>query len=493
MRGKEKSKMIREVTKVKEKRGITLIALVVTIVVLLILSAVTLNLVLGDGGIISKAQLAKDETLNAIKKEQEALNELYDMLSSKDNEIGRSIKIKEKTETAITVEAEEGYTNYQFSIDGKNWTEAQESNAYTFNNLEKTVVNRSNYEDIKGKEYTIYVKGEKDNKEEEFQEIKTKLNVEVEVPETEYYFTYRDLGEEIEITGRRDLIELVTENGTSIPEDEDTIMIPSYINGKPVTKVNAELLRSLHNMDGLKDKNVAIYYNVDVLGDKYTKVEDFIEEGNAYKTRIQISGLEGINKRAQVTVIAAAGGRYGKRKMFMDITDGTVPVDMACDIYIKLFENVVIPPTVKEITNSSIEYSNLTEKTIIKNRIKVSKISNSRHLGNIVMQPEIKYTENEINNLNSTTLKLAYDYGEEEKTKIYIQVNYNVEGNKLTTDNIWGYTPVHVKILGKENKEEIGNILYANEINKQNGEPDGEEYEPDGNIPEYKIDYTCIY
>lgn len=477
MRGKEKSKMIREVTKVKEKRGITLIALVVTIVVLLILSAVTLNLVLGDGGIISKAQLAKDETLNAIKKEQEALNELYDMLSSKDNEIGRSIKIKEKTETAITVEAEEGYTNYQFSIDGKNWTEAQESNAYTFNNLEKTVVNRSNYEDIKGKEYTIYVKGEKDNKEEEFQEIKTKLNVEVEVPETEYYFTYRDLGEEIEITGRRDLIELVTENGTSIPEDEDTIMIPSYINGKPVTKVNAELLRSLHNttqnMDGLfvsKEANSEEYENVFdrsvVIGDGrgITKVFSLIPNS--------INTFKGI---------ATAGKMIGFAASYLKINeDGELILDddsyNTLEIQVKPFENIVIPSTVKEITNNSIDYSNLREKTTVKNRIKVSKISNSEPLDLDDPEEPIPGEPEEI----------------EKNGMLYIRAKYT-QGNKLTTDNIWGYTPVHVKILGKENKEEIGNILYANEINKQNGEPDGEEYEPDGNIPEYKIDYTCIY
>ena len=43
----------------KEKRGITLVALVVTIVVLLILAGVSLNLVLGNNGIITKAQDAK--------------------------------------------------------------------------------------------------------------------------------------------------------------------------------------------------------------------------------------------------------------------------------------------------------------------------------------------------------------------------------------------------------------------------------------------------
>ena len=51
-------------TKIKNKqeRGITLVALVVTIVVLLILAGISLNLVLGQNGIISRAQDARNQT-----------------------------------------------------------------------------------------------------------------------------------------------------------------------------------------------------------------------------------------------------------------------------------------------------------------------------------------------------------------------------------------------------------------------------------------------
>ena len=45
-----------------KERGITLIALVVTIVVLLILAGVSINLVLGNNGIISKAKESRTET-----------------------------------------------------------------------------------------------------------------------------------------------------------------------------------------------------------------------------------------------------------------------------------------------------------------------------------------------------------------------------------------------------------------------------------------------
>ena len=53
----------------KFNQGITLVALVVTIVVLLILSSVSLNLVLGDNGIIVKAKEAAETTVAAQEKE----------------------------------------------------------------------------------------------------------------------------------------------------------------------------------------------------------------------------------------------------------------------------------------------------------------------------------------------------------------------------------------------------------------------------------------
>ena len=56
--------------KTKEMKGITLIALVVTIVVLLILTGVGINLVIGDNGIITMAQKAKSEYEEAKKREE---------------------------------------------------------------------------------------------------------------------------------------------------------------------------------------------------------------------------------------------------------------------------------------------------------------------------------------------------------------------------------------------------------------------------------------
>ena len=56
--------------KIKQKRGITLIALVVTIVVLIILAGISIGVLTGDNGIIDEAHTAKEDTEIASWKEQ---------------------------------------------------------------------------------------------------------------------------------------------------------------------------------------------------------------------------------------------------------------------------------------------------------------------------------------------------------------------------------------------------------------------------------------
>ena len=70
----------------KEKKGITLIALVLTIIVLLILAAVTLNLVFGDNEIITKANIEKDTTTIEEKKKKIGLAYLDYKMKNENNE-----------------------------------------------------------------------------------------------------------------------------------------------------------------------------------------------------------------------------------------------------------------------------------------------------------------------------------------------------------------------------------------------------------------------
>ena len=74
MKNKKTSLNIRKIK--KQAKGITLIALVVTIIVLLILAGIALNLTIGQNGIFSRAEKAANTWRNAETNEQLALGEL---------------------------------------------------------------------------------------------------------------------------------------------------------------------------------------------------------------------------------------------------------------------------------------------------------------------------------------------------------------------------------------------------------------------------------
>lgn len=68
----------------KKEKGITLVALVVTIVVLLILAGVSISLILDNQGVINQAKNAKREYQNAANYERQVLdtdtNQIFDNL-----------------------------------------------------------------------------------------------------------------------------------------------------------------------------------------------------------------------------------------------------------------------------------------------------------------------------------------------------------------------------------------------------------------------------
>ncbi len=55
------------------ERGITLLALIITVVIMIILAAVTINVTLGDGGLVDQAKWAAEQTANSTQSEQEQL------------------------------------------------------------------------------------------------------------------------------------------------------------------------------------------------------------------------------------------------------------------------------------------------------------------------------------------------------------------------------------------------------------------------------------
>lgn len=64
----------------RKQKGVTLIALVITIIVLIILAGVSINMLVGENGIITQAQKAKEDTEKAKIEEEQAMNLLYDTI-----------------------------------------------------------------------------------------------------------------------------------------------------------------------------------------------------------------------------------------------------------------------------------------------------------------------------------------------------------------------------------------------------------------------------
>ena len=85
----KRKKEIARKTSMKEK-GITLIALIVTIIVLLLLAGVTISMVTGNNGIFGKAKLAGKKYSDSAKNEEEQLEEfkqMADELSSEESKL----------------------------------------------------------------------------------------------------------------------------------------------------------------------------------------------------------------------------------------------------------------------------------------------------------------------------------------------------------------------------------------------------------------------
>ena len=82
---------------IKENRGITLIALAVTIIVILILAGVTIDAVFSENGIINKAKEAANSMNNAVANDQAELNDLLEELNEiMNSEWNNNIEIPEE-------------------------------------------------------------------------------------------------------------------------------------------------------------------------------------------------------------------------------------------------------------------------------------------------------------------------------------------------------------------------------------------------------------
>ena len=89
-----------------KNKGITLISLVITIIILLILAGIIINITIGESGIFTRAKTSKEKYLTAQIDEEEGLNELYRYLANedlpentKDTKAGTLVKIPDEWKT----------------------------------------------------------------------------------------------------------------------------------------------------------------------------------------------------------------------------------------------------------------------------------------------------------------------------------------------------------------------------------------------------------
>jgi type II secretory pathway pseudopilin PulG len=116
--------------KLKETKGITLIALVITIIVLLILAAITISTLTGENGILTKADSANEKT-----KQEQAIEEVklaYNAvqidgiidgwdIDKKAEELQKELRKEDSTST-VTVDGTDldvTYKGYDMTIDEK--------------------------------------------------------------------------------------------------------------------------------------------------------------------------------------------------------------------------------------------------------------------------------------------------------------------------------------------------------------------------------------
>ena len=163
-------------SKIKQEKGITLIALAVTIVIIIILAGITIDGIFGDDGVLKQAKGTQDKTSSLIEKEEEKINYLEEEYMNVINEnkvfSTVSITVDEMTENSITI-----FVNvtgnigteilYKYYIDGEE-KNTSNINMYTFNDLELDT------------NYTIKV--------EAYDEFNNKIEAEKTISTTKYMY-----------------------------------------------------------------------------------------------------------------------------------------------------------------------------------------------------------------------------------------------------------------------------------------------------------------
>ena len=311
--------------KLKNTKGITLVALIITIIILLILAGVTISLVIGDNGLITKSKQGIEESEMA--------------------------SIKEKAEL---VRNEQGIRNFE-----KNPQELTKSSYINALNVsfEDSIVEGSRVI-VKDKKYAIFVKSNL-----EIEVIKNdgktlaegEMKLDYTVSEDRLIEIYPRIGG---VESYKTYAEKILEG--KLPEEKEQIFVDGdkYWNPKDYENVENPTIEDLMKIRGFTKKEDLINFithggNVSfdeaLVNWKYVKPEDFDFE--KYYNKIKITCPDGSQKNTDTISLGITYQVYknGEYKFIGNVTDGeykgttaevTVPVSTADKLSLKLKINI---------------------------------------------------------------------------------------------------------------------------------------------------------
>ena len=252
----------------KKEKGITLIALVITIIVLLILVGVSIAMLTGENGILTKATQAQSEHEDATVKEAIALayNEYQIIINETTGKvIEDETKIASTTQVKIEGQEEKhlatpSMSYWDFLKDEKQYID--KDGVINVKTLVGEKLNKGNgtgdndvYKIVKEREGYVLKYCENSEKQTALWEIETVSNVEI--------FVYDETEDGIEIVGldftKLEYEKTETEFGIYATEENPvsatkienmkTLKIPATINGKNVISVSFSFWRSIKPSD----------------------------------------------------------------------------------------------------------------------------------------------------------------------------------------------------------------------------------------------------
>lgn len=438
----------------KQKRGITLISLVITVILLIILAGVAIGYSVNKNGIFNKAKEVVNKQNDKVAKEENIIDEVLNYDEQEQSEIiTAQIEVTNRGEDTITVRVNGTNLNkYQFSIDGVKYTEEQSKNEYTFTGLNKVIVNETNYKTAKGNEYTIYAKV-KSILGTEVTCTPVKTSTIVEVIGNAEKFIYEDLGNEIYITGINTIYDIA--NASKIPssgmnseefkfiEDPNIILIPNKINGKPVTKVSKELF--MQNINKTVSGTIGTIRIVICNAEDGSFITFHLADLNPTEN---VHTWYDINMpMGNVNLYMILGNMYANTNTV--ITRATREVTLEAKIK---SSEIILPPTINEIKEDTVAYKNINDADIIKTNNENNILKQPLQLinNNIKLKPINMFSKISVEKSNIYTLAMSG------------QPTINLDALKLT--NILSPLPTekcNIYTLGKNNSKDIlnGEIL----------------------------------